>query len=224
MATKRAPKAEGAKSKKPVAAPRKKLRRARMSGEERRQQILDAAKVVFIRLGLGGARTRELAKEAGINEATLFAHFASKEELFEEAVVRPLEQLANVERIIGDNYKAAKTVEEQRAVSREAHRGMLTTINDIFPLLMTALFSDSERGRQFYKDHMYPWFRLVTVTGRQSFGGKPRKLLNTEMASWLPVGAYMAIVMDHYFRQDELDIEEAVETISSICESGLFEP
>jgi AcrR family transcriptional regulator len=224
MATKTKGKSDAQKAEQAAgpASPKKK-RRPRMSGEERRAQILEAAKVVFVRSGLGGARTRELAKEAGVNEATLFAHFASKEDLFEEAIVKPLEQLASAEQVIGDNYKAAKSVEEQRAINLEAHRRMLQTVHDIFPLLMTALFSDSERGRQFYNDHMYPWFQAAAASGRQTFAGKPRKHLNTQMANWVPVGAYMVIVMDHYFRNARLDMEEAIKTISSICESGLFE-
>lgn len=45
--------------------------------------ILEAAKKVFIRKGLDGARMQEIADEAGINKALLHYYFRTKEKLFE---------------------------------------------------------------------------------------------------------------------------------------------
>jgi TetR/AcrR family transcriptional regulator len=45
--------------------------------------ILDAAKNVFLRKGLDGARMQEIADEAGINKALLHYYFRSKDKLFE---------------------------------------------------------------------------------------------------------------------------------------------
>ncbi len=46
------------------------------------QQILEAARIVFIKKGLEGARMQEIANEAGINKALLYYYFRSKEKLF----------------------------------------------------------------------------------------------------------------------------------------------
>lgn len=46
------------------------------------QRILEAARVVFIKKGLEGARMQEIADEAGINKALLHYYFRSKEKLF----------------------------------------------------------------------------------------------------------------------------------------------
>jgi len=51
------------------------------------QRILDAAKIVFYRKGLSGARMHEIADAAGINKAMLNYYFRSKDKLF-EAVFR----------------------------------------------------------------------------------------------------------------------------------------
>jgi TetR/AcrR family transcriptional regulator len=45
--------------------------------------ILEAAKNVFLRKGLDGARMQEIADEAGINKALLHYYFRSKDKLFE---------------------------------------------------------------------------------------------------------------------------------------------
>jgi AcrR family transcriptional regulator len=47
------------------------------------QLILEAARVVFIKKGLEGARMQEIANEAGINKALLHYYFRSKERLFD---------------------------------------------------------------------------------------------------------------------------------------------
>ncbi len=60
----------------------------RMSSDERREQILEKATEVFAEFGLDGARTRQIAKACGINEALLYKHFANKEQLFMEVLRR----------------------------------------------------------------------------------------------------------------------------------------
>jgi AcrR family transcriptional regulator len=47
------------------------------------QAILKAAKNIFIRKGMEGARMQEIADEAGINKALLHYYFRSKDKLFE---------------------------------------------------------------------------------------------------------------------------------------------
>lgn len=51
------------------------------------QRILEAAKDVFVRKGLEGARMQEIADEANINKALLHYYFRGKDKLF-EAVFR----------------------------------------------------------------------------------------------------------------------------------------
>ena len=46
-----------------------------------KERILAAAELVFSRDGFQGATTREIAREAGVNEVTLFRHFHSREQL-----------------------------------------------------------------------------------------------------------------------------------------------
>lgn len=54
-----------------------------VKAQDTEKQILDAARRVFIRKGLSGARMQEIADEAGINKALLHYYFRSKEKLFD---------------------------------------------------------------------------------------------------------------------------------------------
>ena len=51
-------------------------------GSEMRQQILKTAIQLFAQKGFRGTTTREIALAAGVNEVTIFRHFASKQELY----------------------------------------------------------------------------------------------------------------------------------------------
>lgn len=51
-----------------------------------RNKILETALKLFSKQGYLGATTKEIAKEAGIAEVTLFRHFPSKEKLFEDVI------------------------------------------------------------------------------------------------------------------------------------------
>jgi len=54
----------------------------RMSAEDRRLQILRVAVGLFSQKGFGGTTTKEIAQAAGVSEAMVFRHFATKQELY----------------------------------------------------------------------------------------------------------------------------------------------
>ncbi len=54
----------------------------RLTGEERRRMIVEAAVALFSQKGFRGTTTKEIAEAAGCSEATIFKHFATKHELY----------------------------------------------------------------------------------------------------------------------------------------------
>jgi AcrR family transcriptional regulator len=54
----------------------------RLTGEARKEAIVQAVRDVFAEKGFDGTTTRELAKAAGVSEALLYKHFPSKESLY----------------------------------------------------------------------------------------------------------------------------------------------
>jgi AcrR family transcriptional regulator len=54
----------------------------RMSADRRREQILQTAVNLFSQRGFKGTTTKEIAKAAGVSEAIIFRHFATKDELY----------------------------------------------------------------------------------------------------------------------------------------------
>lgn len=72
----------------PVAAKRRKRR----SSTEIVDRIVAAAGEEFKRSGYAGATTAAIARAADVTEAQIFRHFASKADLFRDAIFQPLNQ------------------------------------------------------------------------------------------------------------------------------------
>jgi AcrR family transcriptional regulator len=53
-----------------------------MPADRRREQILQTAVNLFSQRGFKGTTTKEIAKAAGVSEAIIFRHFATKDELY----------------------------------------------------------------------------------------------------------------------------------------------
>ena len=58
--------------------------RKRLSGEERRAAILDAALAVFAGRGYHASSIDDIAREGGVSKALIYEHFDSKQKLYEE--------------------------------------------------------------------------------------------------------------------------------------------
>jgi len=54
----------------------------RMTGEDRRHQILEVAIDLFSKRGFGGTTTKQIAEAAQVSEAIIFRHFATKQDLY----------------------------------------------------------------------------------------------------------------------------------------------
>ena len=61
-------------------------------GTDTKEKILQTALVAFSRYGYEGARMEKIAAEVGINKASLYFHFSSKEEIFRVLFTRIIEK------------------------------------------------------------------------------------------------------------------------------------
>lgn len=66
--------------------------KTRMSAEQRREEILDAARYEFAARGLHGTATEDIARRAGISQPYVFRLFGTKKELFLAATATCLDE------------------------------------------------------------------------------------------------------------------------------------
>ena len=70
--------------------------RTRMSGKERRQQLLDVGRSLFAEKGFEGTSVEEIAAKAGVSKPVVYEHFGGKEGLYAVVVDREMRQLLDM--------------------------------------------------------------------------------------------------------------------------------
>lgn len=192
-------------------------RRTRLAAPERRAVIVAAAREVFMSDGYGGARTRVIAEQAGVTEAVLYRHFASKEELYGVAVLDPL--AAGLDELLERSRAAvtAVTPVEERLAALQAE--WLDGMAALLPLLGVALFSDQETGRSCYRTLVAPFLDAMLAT--MSDAG----LVNGGRDGWTVVraafGMNMLLVIDAANRRDRADSSALVAQLTDLYFFGL---
>ncbi|MDT9692139.1 TetR/AcrR family transcriptional regulator [Streptomyces sp. P9(2023)] len=68
-------------------------RRVRMTGAERREQLLDIGRTLFAEKGFEGTSVEEIAAKAGVSKPVVYEHFGGKEGLYAVVVDREMRQL-----------------------------------------------------------------------------------------------------------------------------------
>jgi len=112
----------------------------RVRGEERKRLIIEAAAKLFSRHGFRGTTTREIARAVGVSEATVFKHFATKEDLY-TAIIETRSQAQQVLSVVGPLAEAKDDVALLRTLASEL---IARTQSD--PTLMRLLFFSALEG------------------------------------------------------------------------------
>ncbi|GAA2951007.1 MULTISPECIES: TetR/AcrR family transcriptional regulator [Streptomycetaceae] len=77
-------------------APTRRTRRVRMTGKERREQLLDIGRALFADKGFEGTSVEEIAARAGVSKPVVYEHFGGKEGLYAVVVDREMRQLLDL--------------------------------------------------------------------------------------------------------------------------------
>ncbi len=71
-------------------------RRVRMTGAERREQLLDIGRALFAERGFEGTSVEEIAHQAGVSKPVVYEHFGGKEGLYAVVVDREMRVLLDM--------------------------------------------------------------------------------------------------------------------------------
>lgn len=152
----------------------------------RRAQLLEIAKRRFAEDGFKGTTTKEIAEEAGITEAMIFRHFASKELLYEAVIEEVVAQSRRPE--WRRSLLTAMETNDDRSFFRhlieyviEIHRS-----DPVFQrLLVQAMLARHRSALRYVRKVLDPLFDLLVgyVARRQKEGslrpGNPLGIVNS---------------------------------------------
>lgn len=140
--------------------------RKRLCRADREDAILAAAREVFLQHGLAGARSKTIAERAAITEAFMFRLFASKEEIYEEAVLLPLTQ-----GFVEFTEKASEVIEGETdtAFLERLNRIASAFFAEYGRLCIVALFAELGEGQKFYRSTVAPRLALLRAVLGERF-------------------------------------------------------
>jgi AcrR family transcriptional regulator len=95
----------------------------RMTGKERREQLLDVGRQLFAERGFDGTSVEEIAARAGVSKPVVYEHFGGKEGLYAVVVDREVGRLL-------DTFTNALTGDNPRLLLQQATLAMLTYVED----------------------------------------------------------------------------------------------
>ena len=97
--------------------------RVRMTGKERREQLLDVGRTLFAERGYDGTAVEEIASRAGVSKPVVYEHFGGKEGLYAVVVDREVQRLM-------DSFTTALSGESPRELLEQACLVLLTYVEE----------------------------------------------------------------------------------------------
>lgn len=192
-------------------------KRSRLTAEERRENILDAARRVFLENGFAGARTRRIAEEAGITEALLYRFFPSKTAIFRAAVHDPLE--AFVAELLATTRDIDTRSGDRQQRLRQVNEMLLEFMAGSAPFLAVVLLSELTEARRFYQDEFHPTLSqpIYEVVSRIS-GWRQREGTMIFAAMF---GVHMGLALDARLRDVPMDAASVADQLTRLFSEGM---
>jgi AcrR family transcriptional regulator len=193
-----------------------------MPAAERRTQIVNSARDMFVRYGYSGTRTRHIAEAAGVTEAVLYQHFPSKEALFEEAIVSVLTRTrSNI--IMHTRAVAEAALRGDAAETAEAESELFAIVNEFLPELGAALYSDPGYGKSFYKEYFLPRMQRMAESHATSFVADDNERA-PEISRYIISAIYgmnLGYALHGFFSDEPVAADKAIEEITTILARGI---
>lgn len=185
----------------------------RMTGDARRSQILQVAIELFSRNGFSGTTTKEIARAAGVSEAMVFRHYATKDELYsaildwkacEGRATNPFELLSEA-MAEKDDYKVFYLM-------------MLNALNkhEADPQFMRLLFHSALEGHEladmFIEKNLLPIYEFMSayLSKRQKEGA-----IRKDVKPRVIVRAFVGMMIHHALSNSLWDVQKRLLNISN---------
>ena len=184
-----------------------------MAGEDRRLQILRIAVKLFSQRGFRGTTTKEIAVAAGVSEAMVFRHFATKVELY--AAILDHKACAD-----GGLKDPGQLIAD--AVNRKDDRAVFETLafealqhHDVDPefqrLLLYSALEEHELAQMFWESTVFQIYELLSsyVSERQRDGAF------REVNPYVIVRGFIGMIIHHSLNNNLWDKPRSLLNISN---------
>lgn len=191
-----------------------------------REKILDAAESLFASHGFEGASMQQIARAAGISKATIFHHFASKQDLYCAVIRRACEGTS----ALLDEFAAQPGSEPLAQLAEYRRRDLKEALahGQVFRLIMRELTLGEEGQAKALVDQVFGehYLLLRRVVERAQQAGSLRDDADAGVQAVAVVGLNAILmliwpVLKHLPDSPFTDIEATAETVYDMLLNGM---
>jgi len=197
-------------------------RAPRLSGTDRRQQILRVAAETFAHQGYKGATTREIAQQARVNEAIIFRHFPTKEDLYWAVIEEQCRQGSS--RTSGELQKELEEQADLRRLLSTLASNILRRNTQLTRLLLYSALENHKLSQRFYRTYVSTYYEVLAEhLQRRMERGELRK-----MDPLLASRGFLGMIGNHFLVQEifggkrfqKFNPDRVAETLTDIWLNG----
>ena len=133
----------------------------RLAAPDRKKQLIDISMKLFSEQGFDGTSTREIADAAGVNEAIIFRHFKTKEDLYWAVLADRIERRGRTRRV----KELLESDGDTRAILFGVAETMLDRTADdtaVTRLLFYSALRNRELSDRFFQTYAHEKFELLS--------------------------------------------------------------
>jgi AcrR family transcriptional regulator len=158
----------------------------------RRTQILDAATRVFARKGFNRATIRDVARDAGVADGTIYNYFANKTDL----LLGLLDRLNDTERRPAGLAQAAQAplADSFRAYLRERVEALWSNA-DLFRAVLPELLANPELRARYYDEVLAPTMTLGEAVMRGLIASGMARDLDPQLSMRVVAGSVLGLMV-----------------------------
>lgn len=196
----------------------------RLPAPDRKKQLLEIAMKLFSEQGFDGTSTRAIAEAAGVNEALIFRHFRTKEDLFWAVLSDRIERR-------GRNRRMRELVESKREF-REVLVAIAETLLDrteddaaVTRILLYSALRNRELSERFFRIYGLEKLEVLAAHIRVGIEAGHFREINPVIAA----RSFLGMIVYHYLVEEvfggprvrSLSIRELAEELVSIFLDGI---
>ncbi|OSC21194.1 TetR/AcrR family transcriptional regulator [Mycolicibacterium vulneris] len=201
--------------------------RRRLPAAERRKRILAEARAAFLETGgdLKGVSVRAIAQRCGVDQALVFRHFKTKEGLYREAVLAPIQEVVNG--LVENAEKAAlsesesERIERITTLTRDVVFAMCSLPPDVVRTVAMLFFGKTSDAAEFYKSTLQPTFSAFEAIVVKELPHWEHRAFSESLSVRMLVSTCFWISVEGEVSGSPLDCERTAAELTSLMLHGM---
>jgi TetR/AcrR family transcriptional regulator len=197
----------------------------RYTAADRKEQILEVATGLFAKQGFRGTTTKHIAEQAGVTEALIFRHFATKEELYWAVIERKTKDAGPAKRM---SERLAAGGSEREILSTVAAQILERRSEDqtLSRLLLYSALENHHLSQRFFRTYVAESYEVLADFIRRRVADGVFRPVDPLLAA----RAFMGMVIYHSWVQElfggkhyqDFSVQEVSATLADVWLQGML--